>query len=101
MTEEEELYCICQERYDKDKLMFQCDKCKKWVHPVCCNDSQEIIDKHLGDKDLEYLCVFCRDNKDCKEIEPKGAAKRVINDNDSQSLTGSASKRPKHNPEDN
>ena len=56
--EDEELFCVCQKKYEDGVFMFECERgiaCNHWVHPECCNVLQADVP---GLQD--YVCPGCR-----------------------------------------
>ncbi|EGO04679.1 hypothetical protein SERLA73DRAFT_68353 [Serpula lacrymans var. lacrymans S7.3] len=48
------LYCICNTRYDEDRIMIACDRCDEWYHSSCVGMTDYEVD--LVD---QFICPLC------------------------------------------
>uniref|UniRef100_A0A673VRQ5 Lysine-specific demethylase 7A n=1 Tax=Salmo trutta TaxID=8032 RepID=A0A673VRQ5_SALTR len=48
------LYCVCQQSYDVNRFMIECDICKDWFHGSCV----QVEEHHAVDIDV-YHCPNC------------------------------------------
>ncbi|XP_065648634.1 nucleosome-remodeling factor subunit NURF301 isoform X2 [Hydra vulgaris] len=60
LIKEEELYCICRQPYDENKIYIGCEMCKDWFHNTCVGMTNDSPVK-------EYKCSKCR-KKTSKEL---------------------------------
>jgi COMPASS component SPP1 len=51
---EDKLYCICETKYDDEKVMIACDRCDEWYHTSCVNIRDLQVD--LVD---QFICPLC------------------------------------------
>ncbi|KAI0257633.1 hypothetical protein BJV78DRAFT_1116378 [Lactifluus subvellereus] len=51
---EDKLYCICNTKYDDERVMIACDRCDEWYHTSCVNMPDLEVD--LVD---QFICPLC------------------------------------------
>lgn len=52
--EDDRLYCICQSKYDENRIMIACDRCDEWYHTSCVSMRDCEVD--LVD---QFFCPRC------------------------------------------
>jgi hypothetical protein len=52
--DDDRLYCICQSRYDENRVMIACDRCDEWYHTSCV--SMPDLEVDLVD---QFFCPRC------------------------------------------
>ncbi|CDZ97089.1 Uncharacterized PHD Zn-finger protein [Phaffia rhodozyma] len=55
-SEDDQLYCVCNSRYDAESPMIACDMCAEWYHPKCV----EIPEEEIELVDL-FVCPKCHE----------------------------------------
>lgn len=54
VSEDDRIYCVCQQLYDPERMMIACDRCDNWYHNDCVgidDDDVEIVD--------QFICPNC------------------------------------------
>ena len=63
-------YCVCQQAYDEQMFMIQCDLCRNWYHPSCITNNEEQQNRMQNiTEDDDWRCPFCCEDIDLDEIE--------------------------------
>eukprot|EP00941_MAST-03F_sp_MAST-3F-sp1_P006249 g6249.t1 len=53
-SENDNLFCLCRQPYEEEKLYVGCDTCDDWFHAECIG-----LDENLGEKIESYCCFNC------------------------------------------
>ncbi|KFM63412.1 Histone-lysine N-methyltransferase MLL3, partial [Stegodyphus mimosarum] len=50
--------CLCQQEYEENELIIQCQRCERWLHGMC--DQIDTEDQAEKCADYGYTCPHCR-----------------------------------------
>ena len=54
-----QLFCSCQQPYNPDRDMVECDSCKAWFHPDCVGLEDEELERVMAEQEAEWACPEC------------------------------------------